>query len=123
MPLFVRAGAIVPVGPVNQYVDEKPNAPLTMHVYTGADGTFSLYEDDGVSNDFGKGAFARIPMRWDEAAGTLTIGAREGGYDGMTAARAFRVRFVGPRNGGFNPDAPADRTIAYSGAPVTVSRR
>ncbi|RHW18930.1 DUF5110 domain-containing protein [Sphingomonas gilva] len=123
MPLFVRAGSIVPVGPVMQYVDQKPDAPITIHVYTGADGGFSLYEDDGVTRAFRKGASSRIPMRWDDKAGTLTIGAREGRYEGMAETREFRVRFVGPSSGGFDPAAQADRTVGYTGAPVTVSRR
>ena len=61
MPLFVRAGSIVPVGPEIEYTREKPDAPITLNVYTGADGSFSLYQDDGVSHQYEKGAFARIP--------------------------------------------------------------
>ena len=67
MPLFVRAGSIVPTGPVLQYVDEKPDAPLTVVVYTGADGKFSLYEDDGRSYGYERGEFSRIPLSWNEA--------------------------------------------------------
>ncbi len=122
MPLFVRAGAIVPTGPVTQYVDEKPDAPLNLLVYTGADGSFSLYEDDGVSQQFENGAFSRIAMNWNEASGTLAIGAREGsGYRGMPQQRELRVRFIGPGEG-FNPDARPHRVITYSGRAVTVKK-
>lgn len=123
MPLFVRAGSIVPTGPVLQYVDEQPDAPLTVVVYTGADGTFSLYEDDGRSYGYERGEFSRIPMAWDEAKGELRIGAREGQYAGMPATRAIKVRWVS----GVRPDAGAlepasDTQVSYTGKAVTVRR-
>ena len=76
------------MGPELQYTGEKPADPLTLWVYTGADATFELYEDDGVSYAYEKGAFATIPLRWDEKAGALTIGARSGSYPGDAKARA-----------------------------------
>ncbi len=72
MPVFVRAGSIVPTGPAIQHTKEGQNGPLTLHVYTGADGKFTLYEDDGVSRQYLNGAFARIPVTYDEASRTLT---------------------------------------------------
>src|SRR3546814_14251384 len=77
MPLFVRAGSIVPTGPEQQYVGQDPDGPIILHVFTGADGAFSLYEDDGTSPAYQQGKFARVPIAWNEATGTLTIGARE----------------------------------------------
>ena len=94
MPLYVRAGSIVPVGPDIQYTAEKPGAPITLFVFTGADGSFDLYEDDGVSYGYEKGEFARIPLRYDAAKGTLTIGARAGSYPGMAEERTFNVRWI-----------------------------
>ena len=94
MPLFVRAGSIVPVGPEIQYTAEKPGAPITLLVFTGADGSFELYEDDGVSYGYERGEFARIPLRYDAAKDTLTIGARSGSYKGMPEKRTFRVRWI-----------------------------
>ena len=70
MPLYVRAGSIVPVGPDIQYTAEKPGAPITLFVFTGADGSFDLYEDDGVSYGYEKGQFSRIPLRYDAAKGS-----------------------------------------------------
>ncbi|MEO9132114.1 MAG: DUF5110 domain-containing protein [Sphingomonas sp.] len=67
-----------------------------LHVFTGADGSVSLYQDDGVSPAYLKGKFARVPISWDQATRTLTIGAREGGYEGMPGRRAISVRFYGP---------------------------
>ncbi|MGV7207264.1 TIM-barrel domain-containing protein [Oxalobacteraceae bacterium A2-2] len=122
MPLLVRAGAIVPLGPVMQYVDEQPDAPLTLQVYTGADGQASLYEDDGVSNAYLKGEASRIPFRYQEASGTLTIGARSGAYRGMPERRVFRVQFIGP---GQAPAAQLDqggREVRYDGHAVVVKR-
>jgi alpha-D-xyloside xylohydrolase len=122
MPLYVRAGSIVPVGPEIQYTSEKPGAPITLFVFTGADGSFALYEDDGVSYQYEQGQFSYIPMRYDAAQRRLIIGARTGSYAGMPVERTFRVRWI--KEGGKAPaelDAPTDFTVAYKGAEVVVS--
>jgi len=120
IPLFVRAGSILPAGEEMQYALEKPGSAITLNVYTGADGAFSLYEDDGVSERYRTGAFSRISLRWDEAARTLTIGAREGAWPGMPATRTFRIRWNTPaRPRPLDLDA-ADASVAYTGAPLTV---
>jgi alpha-D-xyloside xylohydrolase len=121
MPLYVRGGSIVPVGPEIQYSAEKPGAPITLLVFTGADGSFDLYEDDGVSYGYEKGEFSRIPMRYDAASGTLTIGERSGSYPGMPEERTFNVRWI--KDGAKAPsdlDAKADATVSYKGAEVVV---
>ncbi|MCH8686630.1 TIM-barrel domain-containing protein [Pedomonas mirosovicensis] len=124
MPLFIRAGSIVPVGPDMQYTAEKPADPITLNVYTGADGAFSLYEDDGTSRQYLKGAFARIPMHYNEASGTLTIGAREGRFPGMLQSRTFRIRWITPeRARSFEAHDAPDAIIAYSGTAMTVKLR
>jgi alpha-D-xyloside xylohydrolase len=122
MPLFVRAGSIVPTTEVQQYVGERPDAPVTFVIYTGEDGRFELYEDDGVSTAYQRGAYSRIPVSYDDATGRLTVGARSGRYDGMLERRVFKVRFVGPGARSADFDA-ADATIDYVGQPVVVTRR
>lgn len=121
MPLFVRAGAIVPTGPVQQYVDEKKDAPLTLVVYTGADGEFSLYEDDGKGYGYEKGEFSRIPLKWNEKSGELSIGARQGTFPGMQAKREVRVRWIsGPRADAGALEPAADTTVQYDGKAIAV---
>lgn len=123
MPLFVRAGSIVPMGPVMQYVDEKPDAPLLIAVYGGADGEFSLYEDDGTSENYKAGAWSRIPMAYDDASQTLTIGAREGaGWEGMLERRVIRVRWAGEGRP-VSDDGAYDAEVTYTGQPLTLTRR
>jgi len=122
MPLFVRAGAIVPTGPVTQYVDQDRGAPLTLLVFAGADGRFSLYEDDGHSTAYKKGAWSRIPVSYDDRTGAVTIGAREGrGWQGMPATRTLRVRWITPGRGVEDGDA-GDAETSYSGEPVVLRR-
>ncbi len=118
LPLFVRAGSIVPTGPQIQFTGNDTHSPLTVNVYTGADGSFSLYEDDGVSRQYLNGKHSLIPLTWNERAKTLTIGAREGSYSGMAGKRTIRVRWV--RAGRPLDLDAADTTITYSGTPVTV---
>ncbi|MEN2787003.1 TIM-barrel domain-containing protein [Sphingomonas qilianensis] len=123
MPLFVRAGSIVPMGPVQQYVDQLPDAPITLVVYTGANGQFSLYEDDGRSEQYRSGAFSRVALNYDEASGTLTLGAREGkGYANMPASRTIKVRWIGP-NQSADAASATDTTVTYTGAAMTVTRQ
>jgi alpha-D-xyloside xylohydrolase len=119
LPLFVRAGAIVPFGPDLQYIGEKPADPITLCVYAGADGAFTLYEDDGLTYGYERGEFARIPLRWDDARRTLTIGKREGAFPGMLAERTFAIVLVtSDRPVGFSFAPKADRTISYRGEPI-----
>lgn len=123
MPLFVRAGSIVPTGPAMQWTGEQPDGPIVLHVFTGADGSFSLYEDDGLSPGYKKGEFARVPVKWDDASGTLTIGARQGGYPGMPGKRAVSVRFYG-RGKAVAPDFSENSAISlvYTGKELVVRR-
>jgi alpha-D-xyloside xylohydrolase len=94
---------------------------VTLVVYAGADGTFTLYEDDGLSYAYEKGASTRIPIRWDDATRTLTIGRREGSFPGMLAGRTFEVVFVSrTRPVGFSFAPRADRTVRYRGEAVEV---
>ncbi|MGP7795146.1 glycoside hydrolase family 31 protein [Sphingomonas sp. CLY1604] len=122
MPLFVRAGAIVPMGPVTQYVDQRPEAPITLVIYTGADGHFSLYEDDGTSTAYKTGAFARTPIGYDDRTGTVALAAREGqGWKGMQSRRMVRVKWLKPGQAVGSSDA-FDAEVAYTGMPLTIKR-
>ena len=96
IPVYVRAGQIVPLGPAVQSTAETLNSNIRINVYAGADASFCLYEDDGVSYDYENGAFSRIPLSWNEAEGTLTIGAREGSFEGMATERHFLVCLTTP---------------------------
>ena len=123
MPLFVRAGAIVPAGPAIQHTGESLNAPVVLNVYTGADGSFEIYEDDGLTSGYEDGQWSRIPIRYDEAAGALYIGERVGGFEGMSAERSIGVRWIsGPDERTTDFDAGPDATLVYSGKPLTLSR-
>ncbi|MCD2322924.1 DUF5110 domain-containing protein [Sphingomonas sp. IC-56] len=122
MPLFVRAGSIVPTGPDIQYTAQDKGGPLVLHVYTGANGEFSIYEDDGTSRDYEKGQFTRIPVQWNEAAGTLTIGARQGSYDKMPPRRSISVRFHNPEQATALSFDTGPQAFVYDGKPITVRR-
>jgi len=120
MPLYVRAGSIVPFGPDQQYIGEKDARALTLYVYTGATGQFSLYEDDGVTYDYEKRQFSRIPISWNDATKTLMIGKRTGTFTGMLTDRTFNIVLV-------SNDAPVGyragitgRTVAYKGDAIQV---
>ncbi len=121
IPVHVRAGSIIPIGPELQYVGEKPADPITLYVYTGASGSFTLYEDDGLTNDYEHDAFSQIPLHWDQRLQTLTIGVRHGEFSGMLKSRTFRIVFVRPdRAVAFVFDPKPDQTVDYSGQSVTV---
>jgi alpha-D-xyloside xylohydrolase len=116
IPLFVRAGAIVPFGPELQFTSEKPADPITVWVYAGADGAFTLYEDDGLTYGYERGACARIPMHWNDVKRTLTIGPREGSFQGMLSERTFQVIVISRQKPvGFSFTPQPDRTVRYHG--------
>ena len=117
LPLFVCSGSIVPLGPDLQYTGEKPPDPIELRVYPGADGKFSLYEDEGNGYGYGyeKGGHALIPMSWDDTRKELSIGARQGDFPGMIKERTFRVVLVSPGQGtGIKPASQA-LEVHYNG--------
>jgi alpha-D-xyloside xylohydrolase len=121
IPIHVRAGAIVPFGPELQFTDEKPADPITLFVYAGNDGAFTLYEDDGVTNAYERGAWATIPLRWHDASRTLSIGKRQGSFPGMLARRTFEVVVISRgRAVPFSFAPKADRSVSYEGEAVSV---
>ena len=115
IPLFVREGAIIPFGPEIQYSDEKKPEQITLYLFAGKNGTFTLYEDEGVNYNYEKGAYATIGFRYDDASRTLEIGERQGAFDGMLQERTFHIVCVDknkPR--GVSPDAKGIE-VTYNG--------
>jgi alpha-D-xyloside xylohydrolase len=121
LPLFVRAGSILPLAPDEEWSTQKTADPIELRIYRGANGDFTLYEDENDNYDYEKGVYATIPLHWDDAGHTLTIGDRKGQFPGMLESRAFRVVFVGENHGvGVSPADEADKVVQYSGKQITV---
>jgi len=122
IPVHVRAGSIVPFGPELSYMGEKPADPIVLYVYAGADGAFTLYEDDGLTYGYERGELSRIPIAWDDATRTLTVGQREGSFPGMLAQRTFQIVRVSPATAvGFSFTPAAERTLTYAGEAVQAT--
>ena len=111
VPMFVRAGSILPRGPEMQYVGEKAWDNLEIRVYPGANGNFVLYEDEGDSYNYEKGVFSTITFSWNDKARKLTIGARKGEFPGMLKSRQFTVVL---------PDG-RQQQVSYNGAECVIS--
>jgi alpha-D-xyloside xylohydrolase len=121
LPLYIRAGSILPLGPDEEWSTEKLADPIELRIYRGADADFTLYEDENDTYNYENGAYATIPLHWDEAKQTLTIGDRKGQFPGMKESRTFQVVFAGEHHGaGINPEGRPDKTVTYSGKPVVV---
>jgi alpha-D-xyloside xylohydrolase len=122
LPLFVRAGSIVPMGPEKEWSTEKPEDPMELRIYRGANGDFTLYEDENDGYNYEKGAYATIQFHWDETKQTLTIAERKGDFPGMLADRSFQVVFVGENHGvGIMPEGKPDKVVHYAGKQITVT--
>jgi alpha-D-xyloside xylohydrolase len=117
----VRAGSIIPYGPAVEYVEEKPSDPTTLYIYAGADGQFTLYEDEGTTYAYEKGAFLQIPIRWDDKTSTLTIGKQTGAFDGMLSHRTFQIVLVSKAHPASFSLAPNPlKSVHYAGAEIRV---
>lgn len=124
MPLFVRAGSILPCGADRIYATQDPAAPIELRIYGGADGDFTLYDDEGDNYDYETGAYATIPLHWDDRAQTLTFGERQGRYAGMPSDREFRIVCVAPNHGtGIPLTATADADVRYTGSAQVIHLR
>ncbi len=118
IPLFVKAGTILPVGPQVNYSTEKPWDDLQIRIYPGANAEFVLYEDEGDNYNYERGQYSTIKLSWDDSARKLTVGKREGGFIGMPAERKFRIVVVGEGSGvGLDGDSSI-KVLNYSGQTV-----
>jgi alpha-D-xyloside xylohydrolase len=121
IPLFVKAGSIIPMGPFVQYAAEKPSAPIEVRIYPGADGSFTLYEDENDNYNYEKGIFSTISFFWNDAKRQLTIGKRQGIYPGMPVERTFQIVIVKKDNrNGVELAGTPDRTLPYQGSEKVI---
>ena len=121
IPLYLRAGSIVPMGEDIEYAAEKPDGPLEVRIYPGADADFNWYEDEGDTYNYEKGAYATVNLHWNDAQHELTIGDRKGTYTGMPPIRALHLVLVREGHGN-GPElvTQADQQVTYSGKQVTL---
>lgn len=118
IPVFVKAGAILPMGSVMQYTSEKTNDTLEIRVYKGASGYFELYEDEGDNYNYEKGKYSTIRFQWNDLSNTLTIGASKGSFNGQLKTRFFKVIFFNARDVSGASTAP--KNILYKGKQIQV---
>lgn len=121
IPLFVKAGSILPLGAEKQYASEYTDKPWEIRIYPGADATFTIYEDEGDNYNYENGKFATFELTWKDAEKTLEISHRKGSFTGMKEERTFNITVVSPQQGtGMNVAAPS-RTVTYSGKSMQVN--
>ena len=122
LPLFVRAGSIVPMGPEKEWSTEKQEDPIELRIYRGAGGDFTLYEDENDGYNYEKGLYATIPFHWDDAKHALTIGERKGSFSGMLSERRFKIVLVDEGHGvGITAESNPDKVVTYLGKELVVT--
>jgi alpha-D-xyloside xylohydrolase len=123
IPLFVKEGSIVPSGPEIMFTDEKQADTITLFVYTGRNCAFTLYEDEGINYNYEKGACSTIKFSYDETAGELAIGQRNGEFKGMLKERVFNIVWITKnRQIAFDPKIFPDNSVVYSGQKIMVKK-
>ncbi len=121
IPVYAREGSILLLGPDIQYTDQKPADTITLIVYAGKNGDFTLYEDDGVSYGYEKGEYTQIRISYDEENNRVTVGDRQGSYPGMIGKRSFRVLRVSPEKPlGIDDKTPDFTLIDYNGKEIST---
>jgi len=124
IPLFIKTGSIIPMGPYVQYADEKPADPIELRVYTGSNAKFTLYEDENDNYNYEKGVYATIDFLWNEKEQTLTIEDRKGKFPGMLQNRTFKIVWVGNNHGvGLEPAKNPDKIIKYAGKKIVIKKK
>ena len=122
IPVFVREGAIIPFGPEMEWSDEKPAEFINLYVYAGQDGSFQLYEDEGTNYNYEKGKYATIDITYDDAAKTVSFGARKGQFNGMLKNRQFNVVLISKDSAkSLNLDNPEGKLVNYSGKAISIN--
>jgi alpha-D-xyloside xylohydrolase len=121
IPVYAREGAILPMGPEMQYTGEKPADPLTLYIFEGKDGRFNLYEDEGTTYGYEKGAFATLEFTWDNAGRKLSVGKLQGDFPGLVRERTLTIKLITKAGkGGIDSRSVPVRTLVYSGEAVEI---
>lgn len=121
IPLFVRAGSIIPLGPVMQYVTQIPDSVLEIRIYPGADGNFTLYEDENNNDDYEKGVYSTIRFEWNNKLRTLTVAKRKGDFPGMLRGRIFNIILIKKGTGiGSIENKAVNKMVHYDGEELKV---
>jgi len=121
IPLYIKAGSIVPMGSFLQYATEKPADVIELRIYPGADGKFVIYEDENDTYNYEKGQYATIDFQWNDKSKTLTVGDRKGNFKGMLNERKFNIVLVKPGVGtGVEISTIFDKSVTYSGKKILV---
>ena len=121
IPVFVKAGSIIPAGEVVQYTSQKPGAPITLYVFAGDDASFAWYEDEGVNYNYEDGKYAIVDISYSENNGSLTLGQRQHSFDGMEQKREIRIVYVTKDHPkGIDLTDTPDQIINYTGEPLTL---
>ncbi len=122
IPVFVREGAIIPFGPEMEWSDEKPAELINLYVYAGQDGSFQLYEDEGTNYNYEKGKYSTIDITYDDAAKTVSFGARMGQFNSMLKNRQFNVVLISKDSAkSLNLDNPEGKLVNYSGKAISIN--
>jgi alpha-D-xyloside xylohydrolase len=120
IPIFIKAGSIIPMGPLIQYATEK-NDPIEIRIYPGADGEYTLYEDENDNYNYENGIYATITFKWDDSKKTLTISDRNGSFPGMIAERKFNIVYVSKNKGiGLDNIKKYDKAVNYTGEKLVI---
>ena len=121
MPLYIKAGSILPIGPAVQYAEEKKWDELEIRIYPGTDGKFVLYEDENDNYNYEKGIYSTITFNWDDKKKSLIINDRNGSFPGMLESKTFNVVMVSNNKAvGESTVAAADKVISYTGKKLVV---
>jgi len=121
MPLYVKAGSIIPMGPDIEYATEKPGAPIELRVYAGANGSFEYYEDENDGYNYEKGAFTTFKISWNDKTRSLTMGDTHGKFVGMLKSHTFHVVMVNDAHGSNVAETEKmDKTMTYSGKLLNI---
>jgi alpha-D-xyloside xylohydrolase len=121
IPIFVREGSILPCGPDIQYATEKPADPIRLFVYAGADGSFTLYEDENVNYNYEKGAFSVIPMTYSNKERVLILGKRKGEFPGMLTKRTLEIVWMSDQKAsGIDFQSKPDTSVVYDGSEQSI---
>jgi len=122
IPLYVKAGSIIPMGPLTEYATEKPNDTIELRIYPGADGAFTFYEDENDNYNYEKGQYSTFTIKWDDKNKKLTISDIKGKFNGMLKNRLFNVVLVKEGHGAdINTINTFDKSIKYHGKLISLN--